>query len=534
MAITKPPVLPAWADAGDKVQPSNAELSVGWPVSSTPPSRQRFNWVLNFVANAVRYFSRRGLVDYDAAETYMTGDRIIGDDGKTYRSLIDNNTAQTPSTSPTKWERWGFSLADLGSNSQTQATTAFTTAGAAPNFTLTPSPAITAYSANQRFRAKFHAAGTGADVINVNTLGNKSLKQYDATGSKVAAFIAANQLADIEYDGVDFVILDPLPPLLFNYLRKNVAINGDGRVRQGRSKEITASLQYGPDMWQARLSSGVPSAGTIQGVGFSLTPTKSAVAVSALTCTGAGVVDFVHRTEAADTTSLSGKQVTVSALVYHDVGANINWTIALRKATAVDNFTSVTGLVSSGAVSVPTGTATRISATYTMGASDGDNGLEALIQASVGAVTGKTPQVTELQIEGVPSATNSAPTTFEVLPIEVVRRMCERHYERSYPDGTAEGTVGFSGVVVGLTQSGGLNSAFIAHRYKTRKRVNPTLYIYDPSVALTNAIMADQGGTRSSVAVHNQDDLGFLIKNSSNALSANNFCYTHFVADARL
>lgn len=211
MAITKPPVLPAWADAGDKVQPSNAELSVGWPVSSTPPSRQRFNWVLNFVANAVRYFSRRGMPDYDAAETYMTGDRVIGDDGKTYRSLVDNNTAQTPSTSPAKWERWGFSQSDLGANAQTQPYTAFTTTGATGAFVLTPSPAIAAYAANQRFRVKFHAVGNGSDTINVSGLGVKSVKQYDATGAKVAAVIVANQLADVEYDGIDFVILDPLP-----------------------------------------------------------------------------------------------------------------------------------------------------------------------------------------------------------------------------------------------------------------------------------------------------------------------------------
>lgn len=211
MAITKPPVLPAWADAGDKVQPSNAELSVGWPVSSTPPSRQRFNWVLNFVANAVRYFSRRGLVDYDAAETYMTGDRVIGDDGKTYRSMVDTNTAQTPSTSPTKWERWGFSQSDLGAIAQTQPYTAFTTTGATGAFVLTPSPALAAYAANQRFRVKFHAVGNGSDTINVSGLGTKSIKQYDRAGAKVSAVITASQLADVEYDGVDFVILDPLP-----------------------------------------------------------------------------------------------------------------------------------------------------------------------------------------------------------------------------------------------------------------------------------------------------------------------------------
>jgi hypothetical protein len=212
MAIIKPPVLPPWADAGDKVQPSNAELQVGWPLSSVPPARQRFNWILNYLANAVRYFSRRGIPDYDVAETYMTGDRIIGDDGKTYRSLIDTNLAQTPSTSPTKWEEWAPTLSRFAALIQGQTYTAFTTAGAAPNFTLTPSPAIAAYAAGQRFRVKFHAVGTGADVLNVCALGNKSLKQYDSTGAKVAAVIAANQLADVEYDGVDMVVMDPLPP----------------------------------------------------------------------------------------------------------------------------------------------------------------------------------------------------------------------------------------------------------------------------------------------------------------------------------
>lgn len=97
------------------------------------------------------------------------------------------------------------------SDAQTQTYTAFTTTGAAGTFVLSPVPAITAYSVGKRFRAKFHTTGNGADTINISALGAKSLKQYDASGSKVAAVIASGQLADIEYDGVDVVILDPLP-----------------------------------------------------------------------------------------------------------------------------------------------------------------------------------------------------------------------------------------------------------------------------------------------------------------------------------
>ena len=94
---------------------------------------------------------------------------------------------------------------------QAQTGLAFTSAGVSPALTLTPSPALTAYSANQRFRVKFAAASTGSDTLNISGLGAKNIKQYSATGAKVAAVFAVNQLADVEYDGTDFVMLDPLP-----------------------------------------------------------------------------------------------------------------------------------------------------------------------------------------------------------------------------------------------------------------------------------------------------------------------------------
>lgn len=100
---------------------------------------------------------------------------------------------------------------------QQQAYTTFTTGGAAPNFTLTPTPALASYgagadSARPRFNVKFHANGTtGNNTINISGHGDRSLKQYSSAGVKVAAIIAANQLADLEDDGVDMLILNPLP-----------------------------------------------------------------------------------------------------------------------------------------------------------------------------------------------------------------------------------------------------------------------------------------------------------------------------------
>lgn len=94
---------------------------------------------------------------------------------------------------------------------QLQSGTAFTTAGSAGALTLTPTPSISAYSAPLRLRVKFSQNSTGTDTINVSGKGAKSIKQYDSTGAKVAAVFAANQLADVEYDGTDLVILDQLP-----------------------------------------------------------------------------------------------------------------------------------------------------------------------------------------------------------------------------------------------------------------------------------------------------------------------------------
>jgi hypothetical protein len=117
MALTKPAVTSVWAStASDNVTPTDAYIAAGWPLSTTPPSRGRFNWLLNYLYNGVRYFSRRGIPDYDAAETYMSNDRIMGPDGITYLSLVDNNIANTPASSPTKWLRWGFSMADFSSS----------------------------------------------------------------------------------------------------------------------------------------------------------------------------------------------------------------------------------------------------------------------------------------------------------------------------------------------------------------------------------------------------------------------------------
>lgn len=93
---------------------------------------------------------------------------------------------------------------------QHQTKTAFTTTGSAATFAVTTSPLYGAYAANERMRIKFNAGvASGASTLNRDTLGAKGIKQYDTAGAKVDAIISANKPYDIEYDGTDYVIINP-------------------------------------------------------------------------------------------------------------------------------------------------------------------------------------------------------------------------------------------------------------------------------------------------------------------------------------
>lgn len=77
--------------------------------------------------------------------------------------------------------------------------------------TITPSPAVTSYSADQVFTVKFTNAQTGVSTINVNGVGAVSLKQYDSSGTGIDPTITAGQVSDVAYNGTQFILLDPLP-----------------------------------------------------------------------------------------------------------------------------------------------------------------------------------------------------------------------------------------------------------------------------------------------------------------------------------
>ena len=83
--------------------------------------------------------------------------------------------------------------------------------------TLTPSPAITAYAAGQRFQYLAPGTNTGAATVNVSGLGAKSITNRDATFTAMSAgSIISGVMQDIEYDGTRFQYLAAPAVLIAN------------------------------------------------------------------------------------------------------------------------------------------------------------------------------------------------------------------------------------------------------------------------------------------------------------------------------
>lgn len=206
------------------------------------------------LAERTEYLRMYGIAPWDASFNYAIG-AVVQVSSVVYKAKTANIN-KPPASNPNDWAfcpmtdteltTWlgtrsttlaGYGITDgvTQVNLQKQTHTAFMTSGTAPAYLgVLPAttPAVT-LTAGLRARAQFHASTANAATLNLNGLGAKNIKQYDATGAKVPAIIVTNQLADVEYDGTDWVILDPLPVSLM-------------AVTSGTSTAYTASVNPAP------------------------------------------------------------------------------------------------------------------------------------------------------------------------------------------------------------------------------------------------------------------------------------------------
>ena len=80
---TQPSPAPVWActatPVADIVRPTDPEISQGWPLTAIPPSRQRFNWVLNRLSAGLRYIEQHGIGKWQVEEDYGEDSIVVHD-----------------------------------------------------------------------------------------------------------------------------------------------------------------------------------------------------------------------------------------------------------------------------------------------------------------------------------------------------------------------------------------------------------------------------------------------------------------------
>ncbi|MCE5211229.1 MAG: hypothetical protein LLG40_06720 [Deltaproteobacteria bacterium] len=292
--------------------------------------------------------------------------------------------------------------------------------------------------------------------------------------------------------------------------RKNIIINGDCLVNQ-RVLDFTlakdaytwdSSNVYGPDRHEGMATGTAVSAGVWEQIlASNITNTKRAFGFTGVTITGTGVLYHRYRVESVDATRLAGKSVSFSCDVYHNVGSAINYTIYIRKADSADNFSAVTAIGNSGAISVPNTTSTKI---YYNNVALGDcsNGLEIEIKIECGAITTKNFEQSNLQLEVGAKYTN-----FEISSFQEELDRCHRYCvvgDLNERGGVAESTTTlmacfcFPVMMRAAPTASFFNSGIaVSHVRKTANGADTalTVPIFIIMGKYGSAGLADQGGT---------------------------------------
>jgi hypothetical protein len=222
------------------------------------------------------------------------------------------------------------------------------------------------------------------------------------------------------------------------------------------SSTVTTSGAYVADGWIV-----VPTGASCTAQQSTSNARTGAQSTYSLLMTGAASVTDIlvkQRIESFIAQQLEGQTVTVQAQVFNNTGGSITPTLTVKHATAADNWASATTDVSAvNLQSCVSGSWTRVAYTFTASTSSG-NGLEITFDFGNNfSTTGKSVQVTELDVRatpGVTTGTTSTPPAIELRPYPVELQICQR-YLPSFP------SVPGSGQIVGVGFSGSSTTAYI-------------------------------------------------------------------------
>lgn len=313
--------------------------------------------------------------------------------------------------------------------------------------------------------------------------------------------------------------------------------------QRGTSPPLSAGTSgsgYTADGWIVGFTASSSAAPTIaQAGGRQLTK-------NALQVTGASNITDVYvkqRIESLIAAAFCSQIVTVQAQVYNGTGGSITPKLTVNRPSAQDNYTSSTADVN--AVSLQScGNAawTRVSYSFTANAAS-YNGLEVLFDFGNNfSTTGKSIQLTELDIRVTPSAaagaTNFSPPPPELRPVITELEICQRYFWKSFPQGTAPASgAGLTGAINYIVQQGGATYYYsVAVSFPTTMRSAPTITFYNPINSGSNWYDNNASANSGTSAAAGASDRGFNAVNNPQVSgdSVNYSIYIHAAGTAEL
>ena len=200
---------------------------------------------------------------------------------------------------------------------QSQLYQAFTTGGSSTAYTLTPTPATAANTTNQRFRVAFHTTAGATPTLAVSGQTAKDLKYKDSTGAKAAVSttqIPASWIADVEYDGTDWVVLD-VPPVSGGF----TILDAAGDMIYASAADTPARLPIGTAGQTLKVNAGATAPEWVTGSGYVCIEEQETAGVNGGTLTSGSWQKRVLTTEISDASglaSLSSGVITLAAGTY--------------------------------------------------------------------------------------------------------------------------------------------------------------------------------------------------------------------------
>ena len=319
---------------------------------------------------------------------------------------------------------------------------------------------------------------------------------------------------------------------------RNRIINGDMRIDQRNGGAVAPLAASTTNFLIDRMNAYVQGAATTGQRQTGGGP-ESSVLINTILINGAAgltAVGVLQGIESANSRDMAGKVVTLSIWAYQNTGVSLPVYGAINRYVTLDTAAGDVAdvVLSMSPSSLPTGVWTKLTGTGAL-TSAATKGIEPYIGVSGTIGSGTQVMYALYQLE-----LGSVATAFEQRPIGLELAMCQRYYEKSFPQGTkpaqALGTVlsGANRFSAGRAGGSGANNyGFIS--YKTPKRIAPTTIVgYSPISANALPLDSTLGVDCSSYSVFSGEPGIYLSVQGAASTAVGNGIDWAWTADAEI